>query len=126
MPFSRKQPTRPKPTIVTTCDGETKDFDSYHRAYYYFYQKASVVDKLEREEFANEIYNSNPTFVYQVKIVLEEKFGFWVATTKDHKYNIRRDNRPFKFGSRVMFGLTGKELIEFYNKYVKVCVLEDV
>src|ERR1700733_4430080 len=116
--------SRPKPSITITCDDETKTFDSYHRAYYYFYQKASVIDKLERQEFADELYNGNPQYVYQVRIVLEEKFGFWVAQSKNSKYNVRREGKPFKFGTRVMFGLTGKELVEFYNRHIKVCVLE--
>lgn len=113
-----------KPSITINCNGETKNFDSYYRAYYYFYEKASAVDKIERQERAEQVYKQNPKYVYQVKFVLEEKFGFWIAVTKNHKYNIRRDNKPFKFGSTVMFGLNGKELIDFYNRYIKVCILE--
>ena|SRR5271165_4911630 len=117
-------PAKPKPSITITCDNETKTFDSYHRAYFYFYEKISAIDKAQRKSFAEEIYNAHPKYIYQVKIVLEEKFGFWIATTKNHKYNIRRDSKPFLFGSKVMFGLNGKELMEFYNRYVKVCILE--
>ena len=117
--------SQPKPSITITCDGETKIFDNYYRAYHYFYEKASAVDKQQRIDRADEVFKSEPKFVYQVKFVLEEKFGFWVATTKEHKYNIRKDSRPFSFGSKVMFHLTGKELIEFYNRYVKICILEE-
>ena len=117
-------PTYHKADISITIDGYQKSFNTYYQAYHYISEKVYEIDKIQRKERAEGVYKNDVNYVYEAKFVLEEKFGFWVAKSKDHKYNIRRDGKAFKFGSRTMFGLTGKELIEFYQRYVKVVALE--
>lgn len=110
-------------SIQIVCNGETKTFVNYWQAEHYFYRLRSEQDAIQRKDRAEAVYNEGAKYIYQAKFVLEEKFGFWVAKSKDHKYNIRKDGKAYVFGKQKMFGLNGKQLLEFYERYVKVAAL---
>jgi hypothetical protein len=114
---------QPAPSIQVVCNGETKQFQSYWQAEHYFYILRSEQETVQRQARAEEVYKEGVRYIYQAKFVLEVKFDFWVAKSKDHKYNIRKDGKAFMFGKQKMFGLDGRELLEFYNRYVKVIAL---
>lgn len=114
----------PKPvSIQVVVDGQPHHFTSYWQAHHFFWKLGYDQDRLLRQEAAERMFNDGVKYVYQAKQVLEDKFGFWVAKSKDNKFNIRKDSKPFIFGKRKMFGLNGKELLDFYERFVKVVAL---
>lgn len=116
------KPTPPV-SIQVVCNGETKHFTTYWQAHCYFGRLANEQYATERKDRAEMVFRQGVKYIYEAKMVLETKFDFWVAKSKDHKYNIRVDGEPFVFGKKKMFGLTGRELLDFYNRYVKVVSL---
>jgi hypothetical protein len=116
-----------KPNITITIDGKTEEFDNLYRACYFINSIRWNLEKQNQKQKAEDIYNNvgdDVKFITQVKTVLENKFGIWVAKSKHGTFNLRKDGRPVMFSNKKMFGLTKEELIKFYHRYCKVVILE--
>lgn len=127
---------RAKPTISITIDNEetnvseTKTFGDFgYGTISWLEHKIYEENQAYRKARANDMYKQdpNPTAIWSIRFILENKFGIWVAKSKTNKYNLRKRDKyswePFVFAKKEMFGLTGDELKRFYTRYMKTVAL---
>lgn len=112
------------PVITVTVNGKTETFNNYYRASGFIHEFIRDEERVWNNARAKEIETNGVNYVYEAKFLLEHKYGLWVATSKEGKYNIRKDGSPYYLGEKRMFALNGKDLIAFYERYRKISLLE--
>lgn len=116
-----------EPLISITINGETKTFGDLRMAESFAFVKVAQQEQENNKIVADTIYKEGANTIWDVRFVFKHKFDIWVAKSKQSKYNVRELKNytwePLVFNKKKMMGLTGKELIAFYDRYVKVSML---
>lgn len=112
------------PVITITINGKTDTFNNYYRASGHIHQFIHAEEQAYKDARVKEIEERGVKYVYEAKFMLEHKYHLWVATSKEGKFNVRRDGVPYFLGKEKQFALSGRELIAFYHRYIKIVLLE--